>query len=109
LAVPSSWLRLHSNRVPATAKHIEAKAAFKLQAHINPYKFNKELLLQNNPEVNVAKIQIDLTIGFYLFQKRHVYETYGRDAFENDKIQWLDQSGSLLHLLLDYFVVAISH
>jgi hypothetical protein len=65
----------------------------------NPYTFIEKLLLQNNPEVNVAKIQIDLTIGFYLYQ---------RDAFENDKIQWLDQYGSLLHLLLDYFVVAIS-
>ena len=82
---------------------------FKIGKAQNPYTFNEKLLLQNNPEVNVAKIQIDLTIGFYHFQKRHVHMFRRRDAFEKDKIQWLDQSGSLLHLLLDYFVVAIPY
>jgi hypothetical protein len=54
------------------------------------------LLLQNNPEVNVPNV--------YHYEKQYgvtkrlnnIYETYGRDSFEKDEIQWLDQFGSLI-------------
>jgi hypothetical protein len=64
----------------------------------NPYSFNIKLLLQNNPEVKAASVYFYEEQYGVTKRLNNIYEKYGHDAFEQDDIQWLDQSGSLISL-----------